>query len=89
MRANRFDKENCKIESKLLDLMIEHLELEKLFDAEELEQDLVEGWDSSRHLSLIMEIESQFDVAFRIEEIMEMRSFNDIADFLNQKLGTE
>lgn len=83
MNVKTLDHEN---HNKLKRLMAEHLELEASVNTEELEQESVESWDSSRHLSLVMEIEARFGVAFKIEEITQMRSFDDIAYYLSGKL---
>ena len=42
-------------------------------------------WDSLKHLELIIELESEFDVELEPEEIAEMKSFDDIKNILSTK----
>lgn len=44
-----------------------------------------ENWDSLRHLDLIVELESEFDVEFEPEEIVEMKDFDAIKRMLELK----
>lgn len=72
--------------NKLKKLVIRHLEIDSEMETDEITQETIESWDSSRNLSLIMEIEAEFGTAFKIEEVTEMESFDDIAYYLSQKL---
>jgi acyl carrier protein len=38
----------------------------------------IEAWDSMSHLTLILELESAFDVSFEIEQIENIKSVKDI-----------
>jgi acyl carrier protein len=40
----------------------------------------IEAWDSMSHLTLILELESAFDVSFEIEQIENIKSVKDILD---------
>ena len=44
------------------------------------------NWDSMRHLNLIVELESEFDVEFEPEEIAEMKDYYHIKHILEEKL---
>lgn len=48
-------------------------------------QSTCELWDSLRHLNLIVEIESEFDVEFEPEEIAQMKNINIIIKILKEK----
>lgn len=50
------------------------------------QKDCVE-WDSLNHLSLIIELEMEFDVSFEPEEIASMKSVLDIDEMLKSKLS--
>lgn len=45
----------------------------------------LELWDSINHISLIVEIEAEFNVSFYPEEIYEIKSFGDIILYLQNK----
>lgn len=45
-----------------------------------------EKWDSMRHLNLIVALELEFGVEFEPEEIAEMKSFEIIKKFLEEKI---
>lgn len=38
----------------------------------------VAGWDSMHHMLLITEVESQFEVSFEMEDLIEMKTAGDI-----------
>jgi len=44
-------------------------------------------WDSLNHLNLVVELESSFNVTIEPEEIVEMRTLQDIEKILGMKLG--
>ncbi|MGZ7443447.1 hypothetical protein [Paenibacillus sp. TH7-28] len=71
---------------ELVTLVYEHLEIPRCTNPSDVNQDTIETWGSSRHLSLIMEIESAFGISFRIEEVMNARSFDDLAYLLSCKI---
>jgi acyl carrier protein len=71
---------------RLKSLVFQHLEIDAGTFEKEVTQDDVSNWSSSRHLSLIMEIEAQFGVSFKIEEVVEMVSFDEIVNGLERKL---
>jgi acyl carrier protein len=59
-------------------------------DALELRDDLtanhVENWDSLSHMILISEIESTFQVKFKLKELNKMRNVGEMIDLLQQKV---
>ena len=56
---------------------------------ESFNQQDVENWDSLRHLSLIVELESAFGISFEPEEISKMNSFQSVIKFTKEKLPVE
>jgi len=46
--------------------------------------DGTEAWDSITHLSLITEIEDEFDLMFDSEDILDLRSFNKGVEILKK-----
>lgn len=47
----------------------------------------VEGWDSFSHMSLVMQVEDEFGVAFETKEIGRMGRVGDLIDLIRSKLG--
>ena len=54
--------------------------------AEDISQKNCEKWDSLRHLNLIVDLESEFDVSIEPEEIAEMKTFLDVERILISKV---
>ncbi len=67
-------------------LFTSYFKLEPHTQVEDISQESFEDWTSVRHLGLIMEIESEFAVRFIIDEVTEMRSFQDIIYCLQRKI---
>jgi acyl carrier protein len=42
----------------------------------------VEGWDSLTHMSLIMEVESEFDIKFSVKDILSMKNVGEMVDLI-------
>ncbi len=52
---------------------------------DETSMDSVDGWDSANHISLILALEEELNLAFDISEIEEMISVYDIVSIIEQK----
>lgn len=44
-----------------------------------------EKWDSMNHMNLIVELEMEFGVSFEPEEIAQMRSYDEVVQFVKNK----
>ena len=71
------------MEEKVLEILKEVLEDENV--NVETSQENNSNWDSLRHLNLIVELESEFEVSFEPEEITEMSSAKKIISTLKSK----
>lgn len=71
--------------ARLKELFITFFDLAPDTAVDDMAQDLQEEWTSVRHLALIMEIETLFGVRFLIDEVTQMRSFEDIENVLFNK----
>lgn len=66
---------------------------EKVFQApgieitESLTADQVEKWDSLSHLSMISEVESFFNIKFKLKELVKMKNVGDLIVLLEEKTG--
>lgn len=72
------------MDDKILSIMKEVFEMDTIDT--NCSQSNCDKWDSLRHLNLIVELESAFDVEFEPEEIAEMKSFAGIKEILSAKL---
>ena len=52
---------------------------------EEASTETIENWDSLKHMSLILALEEEFNIAFTDEEIVTMLSVKDILKVLKSK----
>lgn len=66
-------------------LVYDQLDLESNISEDEVEQDFIENWSSSKHLSLIMEIESKFNISFKIEDVLRMNTFESIVQRIEEQ----
>ncbi len=71
------------MEERILSVIHTVLGLEKVDTT--ISQANCEKWDSMRHLNLIVALVLEFDVEFEPEEIAEMKSFEIIKKFLEEK----
>ena len=71
------------MEEKVIDILKEVFECENIDST--CSQANCDAWDSLRHLNIIVELESEFDVTFEPDEIASMKSFKDIMVILNRK----
>lgn len=72
------------IENKLKELIASVFEI----DAKKINADFaaknVEQWDSMNHMNLIVAIEEEFDMEIDEDEILDLMSFQALADYLNK-----
>ena len=69
----------------LLRLLLEFFDLPEDTRPENIRQQLLPSWDSLAMVQLITELEGTFSVAFDIEEIQRLRSYDEIRDALSNK----
>ena len=73
------------MKERLLSVFKRILELENI--DENIAQSNCDIWDSIFHLSLMVEIESEFDITFSPSEIAELNNFEMILNLLVVKLN--
>lgn len=69
-----------KIVSQVMGIPVEQIN-------EESSPDTIEGWDSLKHINLILSLEEEFKVQFKDEQIVEMLSVGLIVAVLSEILG--
>ncbi len=57
-------------------------------DIKELDSiETVENWDSLSHLMMILAIEDEFDIKFKMNDIKDLTSFERIYNYINELLN--
>lgn len=75
------------ISAKLKQVILAELGLDDFpFDAQTRACD-VPGWDSLRHVSVIMAVENAFGVRLRTAEVLRLRTIGDLQRLLDSKQG--
>jgi len=72
-------------EDRLLPLLLEFFELPADTPPENIRQQLLPAWDSLATVQLITDLERAFSVSFDIEEIVRLRSYQEIRDALSRQ----
>ena len=72
------------MEKKVLEILKNVFELETVDTT--CSQQTCEKWDSMGQLNLVVELESEFNVSLEPEEIIEMKSYDDIVKLIKTKL---
>lgn len=49
----------------------------------------VPGWDSLAHITLIMDIEEEFNLRFTVDDIADLKNVGEMIEMLQRKLGRE
>ncbi len=65
----------------------------EIFDDEELELNDdtiaadVDGWDSLRHVSLMNEIENEFEIKFEMKEVQGLNNVGELVDVIMERIS--
>ena len=70
---------------KLKELLKEVLNLTDKEFAESLTQDDISGWDSLKHMELVISLEKKYNLTLKLEEILEMNSIQAILNVLKRR----
>ena len=78
---------NLQVFEKLTSLFQEVFENPNLVLSEKLTANDVDNWDSLTHMILITEIETQFDIKFKLKELNKMKNVGDLLGTITVKLS--
>jgi acyl carrier protein len=70
------------VEDRLLPLLLEFFELPADTRPQDISQQSLSAWDSLATVQLITDLEQAFSVSFEVEEIVRLRSYEEIRDAL-------
>lgn len=77
--------ENAKIYATLTEVFHNVFDDDEIVVRPELTADDVEGWDSLKHVRLLLTVERTFGVRFAASEISKLKSVRDLADLIQRK----
>jgi len=77
------------MEEKLQKLMAEILKLNESAIKDSLEMKKTEGWDSLKHMELIVAFEQEFSIEFTVDEIVTMLNYQEIKRIILEKVKTK
>lgn len=73
------------MEEKILEVLKETFELDTVDKT--CSQDTCEVWDSMGQLNLVAELEDAFDISIEPEDIVRIKSYDDILQVVREKLA--
>jgi acyl carrier protein len=76
-----------QISEKLTSIFHEVFNNPNIILSETLTANDVDNWDSLTHMILITEIETQFNIKFKLKELNKMKNVGDLLAIINEKLS--
>jgi acyl carrier protein len=76
------------IQDRLNQVFQEVLQDDSIQIKSEMTANEIEGWDSFSHVTLIVAIETRFEVKFSVKEVMGFKNVGDLIKGLERKLGS-
>lgn len=76
---------NEEIKASIREIIIKVLKHDNFVLEDKLTAADVDGWDSLSHMMIIAEIESKFDIKFKLKELNKMNNFGDLVDLVKVK----
>jgi acyl carrier protein len=59
---------------------------ESLAITETTNADDIEGWDSLTHITIIEAVQGEYNIAFDLDEVIEMKNVGDMVDNIEKKI---
>ena len=78
------NKENMMLDTKISDILVKVFSLKPLEINISMTQKDIPKWDSLTYMDLITTIEAEYDIALKMEDILEMGSIQGIVDVLGR-----
>jgi len=73
------------VSEKLKSVILKELELEEFDIGDATTADLVPGWDSLRHVRIIMAVEEAFGIRFRTLEAIRLKNVGELQALIDKK----
>lgn len=74
------------ISEKLIGIILKELELDDFDINESTSASMVPGWDSLKHIRVIMAIEEAFDIRFRTLEVIRLKNVGELQTLIDRKI---
>jgi acyl carrier protein len=81
--------ESSEVYSKLNDLFRNVFDNDEMIVTPELTASDVDGWDSLRHVRLMLTIERAFGIKFSAYEVNKLRNVGQLAKLIRDKVGVK
>jgi acyl carrier protein len=78
--------ERSEIEGKIRIILVSVLKHERFEMRDELNASEVDGWDSLSHMLIISEIETQYNIKFKLKELNKLNSIGSLIEVVRSKL---
>ena len=75
-------------DDKLIDILTRVFRIERDEIKDDLKRKDFEPWDSMAHLMLVSEVETEFEIFFEDEEVVDIWTVADLKKLLKQKIST-
>ena len=75
---------NSENEQRILDIFVKCLSLEGTVDSDSLKYNQTKGWDSVGHMTIIAELESEFDCMMDTDDILDLSSFDKAIEIMGK-----
>jgi acyl carrier protein len=75
------------VSEKLKSVILEELELDDFDIVDTTTADKVPGWDSLRHVRVILAVEQAYGVRFRTLEVIRLKKVGDLQALIDRKIG--
>lgn len=79
--------DNTALYTKLTEIFQEVFDDDEIALAPHLTADEIDGWDSLKHVRLIVSVEKGFGVKFAASEVGRLKNVGDLADLINAKVS--
>ncbi len=81
--------ESSEVYTRLTNLFRNVFDNEEIVASPELTANDVEGWDSLRHVRLMLSVERAFGIKFSAYEVNRLRNVGQLAKLIQDKLGAQ
>ncbi len=75
-----------EIKNKLQDIFRDIFDIEDLVIENKMNSDDIEDWDSLAHINLIVAIEKEFNIKFKLGELQELKDIGAMSKIISSKI---
>lgn len=75
------------ISNRLSNILVDILNKESVILTREMTAQDIDGWDSLSHISIVVAIENEFGIKFKLVELKKLKNIGDFIDLIYSKLN--